>query len=177
MQHFFDSCVAAGPDGCPFYAPTVANISQNLQALYDSIHAQPVPVFGYSNSRNQLKYGIVDYSMLRGAVFSSLYSPYASFPRLAAALSALAMGDGTGVFELANAGERFQCHCDSSVQPFKLIDDASTVIACTDAEQMRDSVEESRVVYEDMRRVSEWADLFAGLRMKCSYVIYLLLTW
>ncbi|KAJ6604116.1 Alpha/Beta hydrolase protein [Mycena vulgaris] len=44
LQTFFDSCVAAGPDGCAFYSTTADQIAANVAALTESIRAQPFPV-------------------------------------------------------------------------------------------------------------------------------------
>lgn len=164
MRSFFDSCVEAGSEKCAFYGPTAHIISKRLDVLYDSIRARPVPVYSDSG------YGVVDYVMLRASIFQALYKPYAVFPRLAQALADLEGGNGTGIFTLVNSNKRFECHCDSSDGSFEVVSDASAAIACTDGKEVRDSVQEFEIFYNEMRNISEWADVWTGLRMRCSYV-------
>ncbi|KAF8876145.1 alpha/beta hydrolase fold-domain-containing protein [Infundibulicybe gibba] len=72
LQAFFDGCALAGPDLCPFYAPTPDQISQNLTALYAAISARPVPV------RTETGYGLglADLALGNGtALFELLATP------------------------------------------------------------------------------------------------------
>jgi len=92
MDAFFTYCHAAGPSNCPFYAPTPDLIAANLTALYASVRARPVPV------RTAKSYGLIDYDRLRVSVFTSLYSPWATWAPLAKALADLARGDGVPLF-------------------------------------------------------------------------------
>lgn len=162
LQAFFDGCSAAGPAGCAFYAPTPEAISQNLTKLYDSVRAKPVPVASMG------VYGFVDYARLRGAVFSSLNAPYQLFPILAAGLANLAAGDGTLIFALTTA-PAFECSCgegEDDVYP-----DADTyvrtTISCNDGTPVPNSVEEFQKYYERLSAVTEFADIWAGLRAEC----------
>ncbi|KAF8910277.1 hypothetical protein CPB85DRAFT_1562210 [Mucidula mucida] len=73
-------CVAAGPAQCAFHADSISEIQANLESLYDSISASPVPVYdGFS------VYGTVDYNVLKNAVVMALYEPAKSYPLLAQA--------------------------------------------------------------------------------------------
>ena len=164
MESFFDGCVAAGPDICPFYAPTSDAISQKLTALYESVRARPVPV------RTPTSYGLVDYARLKLTVFVSLYSPYVMFPPLANALADLLDGDGTMLFQLLETPS-FECSCDSPKSPFELVQDGQTAVICTDGKEVNDSLEELKAQYENMAKFTEWAEIWAGIRVRCSYVI------
>ncbi|KAJ7367641.1 hypothetical protein DFH08DRAFT_795785 [Mycena albidolilacea] len=86
---FVDGCVAAGPQGCAFFAPTATEILDNVDKIYASLRARPIPVWTNGS------YGVVDYSLLRRAIFKSFYTPYAHFPILARALAELSVGNGT----------------------------------------------------------------------------------
>ncbi|KAJ7465760.1 hypothetical protein B0H11DRAFT_1668512, partial [Mycena galericulata] len=86
---FINGCVAAGPHGCAFYSPTVAEIQENVDKIYASLRARPIPV------RTNTSFGIVDYSTMRRTIFTALYTPYAKFPALAQALADLSVGNAT----------------------------------------------------------------------------------
>lgn len=132
MESFFTGCVNAGPEGCPFWAPTAANICQNLTSLYDSLRSWPRPM------KTDTGYGLLDYSMLRGFVFLSLYSPYRFFLPLAHSLAEPAFGNGTTLFQLASqySPTPFQCSYDPTERMFDVVDDALSAIACNDGDDV-----------------------------------------
>ncbi|KAJ7182764.1 hypothetical protein C8R43DRAFT_1116387 [Mycena crocata] len=127
LQIFFDSCVAAGPTGCAFYAPTPEAISQNLTALYDSVRVRPVPVKTASG------YGVIDYNSLCLIVLSSLYWPLTLFRPLAVILAGLARGDGAPLIDFLKPSP-FECSCDPSEHQFDSILDSQVDVAilCSD---------------------------------------------
>ncbi|KAG7088073.1 hypothetical protein E1B28_012104 [Marasmius oreades] len=90
MQIFFDECFVAGPQSCAFHSLSPAEISTNLNALYEKVRANPVQVPTGNTSI------LVTYDLLRQVVFSTLSSPLA-FPQLALALQELSQGNGTAV--------------------------------------------------------------------------------
>ncbi|KAK7468238.1 hypothetical protein VKT23_002747 [Stygiomarasmius scandens] len=94
MQAFFDGCHAAGPEACPFYASSSSEIAANLDAIYDSLRSQPVPVFTGDT------FGILTYDSLRQAVFNAVSSPYTQFKALATGLAELSNGNGTTIFQM-----------------------------------------------------------------------------
>lgn len=162
LQIFFD-CAAAGPDLCAFYEPTAAEISDRLSALTSSIRAKPVPVITATS------YGIVDYSFLRSTLFSSLYTPYSSFPPLAQGLAALEGGNGTLLYSLSEEAP-FQCDCSNPV-PFHMnVDEAGTAIQCGDAAKVTDSIEQLTAFYENAAKTSQFAEFFPNSnRFSCEY--------
>lgn len=159
MQAFFDQCAAAGPARCPFYAPTPEDIAHNLTALYDAVRVRPVPV------RTSTSYGLVDYDRLRYTIFSSLYSPFATFLPLATGLAELAAGDGTRLFQLLEMPP-FQCSCGDAAST-DAFGDASSAIACNDGEVVPSSLEEFQKYFDENIRVSGWSDIWAHIRASC----------
>ncbi len=162
MQSFFDGCVAAGPEACAFYAPTSEEISNNLDSLYESLRAQPVPVVTPSF------YGVVDYAVLRTAVRSSLYQPYALFSTLAEGLAGLAAGNGSIIY-----GMQAQTNDDtSSVYENSL--DAGIAIFCSDALKNTDSVADLFAYWDSIKGLSVFADILFSQRISCSCVLLFL---
>ncbi|TDL30126.1 alpha/beta-hydrolase [Rickenella mellea] len=160
MNAFFDGCAAAGPEACAFYAPNATAISQKLDDLYDTVRAVPVPV------RTASSYGLVDYSKLRRAVFTALYSPYERFASLAKALSDLSSGDGTALIDILGA-PNFECGDDSEPSSPDIYE-SGTTLHCVDGEEVHDSPEELQAFYEKMAQLSTLAELWAVIRIRCS---------
>ncbi|KAG6864169.1 hypothetical protein C0991_011888 [Blastosporella zonata] len=160
MDYFFTSCHAAGPDICPFYAPTPDLIAANLTNLYASVKARPVPV------RTATSYGLVDYNRLRTSVFTSLYKPWAAYPALAHALAALSQGDGAPLFEMYDP-PKFQCECGPESGDSEFGRDASTTILCNDGDNISGAFEDLEVYFEDFMKKSDWAEIWASIRTSC----------
>lgn len=160
MQSFFDGCAAAGPDDCPFHAPTPADISRNLTALYNKIRDKPVPF------RTKQSYGIMDYSRLRSTIFASLYAPFAAFPTLARGLADLAAGDGGVLFGIAEAPP-FQCSCDEGLPDIDVVGDAQAAILCNDGIDIPASLEDFEKYVTQLTKSSSWGELWAGIRAEC----------
>ncbi|KAF5372034.1 hypothetical protein D9615_008127 [Tricholomella constricta] len=160
MDAFFTFCHAAGPFACPFYAPTPDLISANLTKLYESVTARPVPV------RTATSYGLVDYNRLRVSVFISLYTPWATWSKLAGALADLARGDGAPLFSILD-GAPFQCECDEGEEGFGVVRDAATAILCNDGDPVPEAFEELEKYFEETTKKSQWAEIWSGVRTSC----------
>ncbi|KAJ6508288.1 TAP-like protein-domain-containing protein [Mycena sanguinolenta] len=157
---FVDGCVSAGPHGCAFFAPTAAEISSNVDEIYASLRARPIPV------RTDTSFGVVDYTMVRATIFRTLYSPYAQFPRLAQALADLSKGNGTALFKMFET-PAFECACDPSQFQFGSIREADSAILCNDGKRISPEYEQVVAHYQNSRTVSDWADVWEWIRMPC----------
>ncbi|KAJ7019491.1 TAP-like protein-domain-containing protein [Mycena alexandri] len=162
LQTFFDGCVAAGPDGCAFYAPTASEIASNLDALTESIRAEPFPVL------TSLSHGIVDYSFFRNYIFAALYSPYNAFVGFAHGLAQLSAGNATEAYT-ANQVPEFECDCDAPATAFtQNIYESQIVTSCGDASVANDSITDLREFYANEAKLSSFADIWALWRVHCS---------
>ncbi|KAJ7923466.1 TAP-like protein-domain-containing protein, partial [Mycena leptocephala] len=157
---FIDGCVAAGPEGCAFYAPTSAEISDKVDKIYASLRARPIPV------RTNTSFGVVDYSMLRREISQTLYSPYALFPTLAQALADLSAGNGTVVFKMSEQ-PAFECACDPSDYRFESVQEAGAAVRCNDGKRISPEYEDVLAHYHKLSKLSAWADIWERARMPC----------
>ena len=133
LSTFFEGCVDAGPDRCPFYAPEPEDIRRNLTTLFDRLREVPMPV------QTTRAYGIVDYGTLRSAVFSSLYTPYTAFLPLAQALKQLAAGDASALVSfLGNFYTPYKCSCDAHAHEFDAVRDGQSALVCNDGDEAWD---------------------------------------
>ncbi|KAJ7064208.1 Alpha/Beta hydrolase protein [Mycena amicta] len=171
LDTFFTACAAVGPSLCAF-APnansTAQQISDRLTALTNAVRTQPVPVVTPAG------YGLVDYSLLRQTIFSTLYTPYALFPTLAKALADLEAGNGAALFQIL-AEPQFQCSANATTgsagndEPTVDPAGAGIGIMCGDAVQVHDTLEELTEFYHNAARVSQFAEFLVGRsRITCS---------
>lgn len=162
---FTHGCVAAGPDGCAFFAPTAAEIQENVDKIYASLRAHPIPV------RTDNSFGLVDYAMMRRTIFEALFWPYAEFSALAQALTDLAAGNGTALFKLAERPS-FKCGCDPSELRFEWVRDGGAAVRCNDGKRISGSYEDALAHYENMSKTTNWADVWQSVRLTCLWVVF-----
>ncbi|KAK0457513.1 TAP-like protein-domain-containing protein [Desarmillaria tabescens] len=155
MQSIFDACVAAGPEACAFYAPTSEEISNNLNSLYESLRAQPVPVVTPSF------YGVVDYAALRTAVKYTLYRPYVYASVFAQGLAALAAGDGSIIYEMQAPVNDPSTVYDNGLE-------AEIAISCSDALNNTDSLPDLLAYWDSIKGVSTFSDLLFTQMLSCT---------
>lgn len=166
LQAFFDGCFEAGPQNCPFYADSPKAISNRLDALYENIRTNPIPV------RLESSYGVLDYPRLRAAIFRSLYTPHTAYPILAQALADSELGNGTLLFNMIEqSSEAFECSCDPSVTALAPVVDSGMAIMCNDGAPIPRSLKAAQRHYDRMTEAFDWGSMWAGLRISCSCVV------
>ncbi|KAF8609123.1 alpha/beta-hydrolase [Ceratobasidium sp. AG-I] len=96
LTGFFDSCVVAGPERCAFAKKnqTSSKLQSRLDALYERLRAQPLPV-----STSPAGPGILTASALRAVMVQALYAP-AIWPMVAQVLADVERGDGVGAYTI-----------------------------------------------------------------------------
>ena len=154
MQSFYTGCADAGPDKCLFWAPSPDDIRKNLTNLYKSIQSQPVPV------KSNRSYGLVDYNLVHNIVFRSLYTPFASFQRLARGLAELAAGDGTTLLEWMDSSP-FECSQDSSELLENNQLEALTAILCNDGVDVPGDLQYAQKHFDMLSKTSEFGKILA----------------
>ncbi|PFH45078.1 hypothetical protein AMATHDRAFT_78097 [Amanita thiersii Skay4041] len=169
MQWFFDSCYQAGPSNCPFYASSPQAISERLTKLYDKIKVQPVPIVDFSDP-SLSPTGLVDNAILRSVVFLSLYDPFTQFVPLAKGLAELEKGNATTIWGMWNKDQpQFRCSCgNDEALKFESINDDLPGIMCTDGNPIPGTLEDTEAHYTELRKTSEWAEIWENLRIRCS---------
>ena len=165
---FMQSCVDAGPDVCPLYKPTAAEVHTRIKNIFTSLKHHPIPV------RNGSTYGVVDYRTARLALFYYLYEPYKNSQAIAHALAAAERGDGLPL--AAYNFPRFppmRCDCQLPGQPTPPITstpDTMAAILCADAagQRLNDTVEDLEARFSAMAAMSEFAGAWPfGAWCKC----------
>ncbi|KAF8217164.1 TAP-like protein-domain-containing protein [Mycena galopus ATCC 62051] len=157
---FVDGCVAAGPNGCAFFAPTAAEILDNVEKISESLRARPIPV------RTSTSFGVVDYSMLRRTIFQALYSPYALFPTLAQALADVSQGNGTALFKISEI-PAFECACGAAQYRFESVREGLAAVLCNDGKRISSEYDKILANYRSLSKASNWADVWASVPLQC----------
>ncbi|KAK7023494.1 hypothetical protein VNI00_016712 [Paramarasmius palmivorus] len=160
LKWFFQDCSNAGPTKCSFYEPSPSLIAERLRNLYTSIIRVPIPV------HTSISYGLVDYARLRLTIFSSLYSPFARWARLAAGLADLEAGNGTALYQMLEQ-RPFSCSCDPLEHAFDVVAEAVTAITCNDSDFVPPDLEDAEKHYLEAIEISEWGSLWTGMRIDC----------
>lgn len=163
MASFYAYCSEAGPELCAFHTgSTPADISERLATLTTALKRQPLPV------PDALTGGeIVTSSDVKMMLFRSFYKPIYTFPEVARILADLEKGDGKSIVAFIKAG--FDCNC--SVDPLPVINQGSEImlsIACSDGEEVNDSLETFREYFAVLKGQSETVGgIWATARMGC----------
>ncbi|TEB34821.1 hypothetical protein FA13DRAFT_1788447 [Coprinellus micaceus] len=160
LNLFFNACAEAGPIRCALHAANPDDIKRNLTKLHESVRREPVTV------KTDSFYGVVNYSLLRGVIFSALYSPYRAFQPVADALAQLAAGDGAPLLSLLGAAP-YKCSCNPFEHIRDAVRDGQTTLVCNDGDEVPNSLEELEEYYEGLVKVSEWADIWGSVRGSC----------
>ncbi|KAJ6478062.1 hypothetical protein C8R47DRAFT_1323137 [Mycena vitilis] len=119
--------------------------ANKVDKIYASLRARPIPV------QIDTSFGIVDYSMLRRKIFTSLYTPYANFPKLAQALADLSTGNATTLFKMFEK-PAFQCACDPADYLFEPVEEAGPGVLCNDGKRISPEYEDLVVHYQEMSK-------------------------
>ncbi|KAF8902292.1 TAP-like protein-domain-containing protein [Mucidula mucida] len=164
MQTFYNGCHAAGPELCAFYASSPPEIEANLNALYASVLASPVPVYSPSSPA----YGIVDYRVLRNAVRAALYAPYASFTTLAQGLAQLAAGNGSSIYQMQLDSAPFECGSSNSTSTYLNTLEVLVAVSCGDGVEITNSVTELQDYWTELSGISSFSDAMIWVRATCA---------
>ncbi|KAK1230716.1 hypothetical protein PQX77_006166 [Marasmius sp. AFHP31] len=160
LQWFFKSCHEAGPDSCAFHESSVEAISSRYNKLYDTLINSPIPVQAGET------YQLVDYTLLRRTMVEELYTPFRTWPKLAAALDALDKGNATAFLEFASSSS-FPSVTDSQTGFMQHPEDRAAYI-CNDGESVPPELEEAYRHYQEITKFSSFGSIWASWRLVCS---------
>ncbi len=162
LQVFFNSCVTTGPDQCAFHADSISEIQANLESLYNSVSASPVPVYNGSSI-----YGTVDYNVLRNAVVMALYTPADSYALLAQGLAALQARNGTSIYTMLGGSAPYEC---DEKAPLSNMWEVLSAVQCGDGAELGGSADDLVAYWNENKDNSSFADVMTASRVACMYV-------
>ncbi|KAI5119053.1 hypothetical protein M0805_005919 [Coniferiporia weirii] len=158
LLDIYQSCVEAGPQKCALYETSAALIQARVDALLTSLRTAPIPLYDASTST----YDTVDYALVRMLMLSTLYQTHRGGAALMDTLAALERGDGASAYarSIKYAFSRFlTCNCASeSFMPNGGHSELLGAISCGDSVDRDDSIEDIRMAYEEMAKMSSFAE-------------------
>ncbi|KAI0346284.1 alpha/beta-hydrolase [Trametopsis cervina] len=168
MSLYFQECVDAGQERCGLWEPSADKVEARYNKILSNLKRRPLAVPVNTTQFTSADYGIVDYTLVKAAVFTYLYSPYTPIPgapnlasQLSFALGEVEKGNGAAFWDIVkNQLERLKCACSPSGEDYSPGYDPTIAIACGDGEAVTDSPEELEAFQEDLARNSSFADIF-----------------
>lgn len=172
LMMFYQRCVDAGLLACPLYAPTANEVGVRIEHILESLRTDPISFYDPSSKQ----YGLVDYSLVKRALFAAMYTPenFSSF--LFIALAHLEVGEVAMIWAISGQGfvhdlitQPCSCPAPDSGERDNLTGgwDAMFAIACGDAEEVGGDVKELRRNFEKLSKQSVFADCW-GVQVSCS---------
>ncbi|KAL7272443.1 hypothetical protein RUND412_004758 [Rhizina undulata] len=159
LSSFSNYCSLAGPLSCKFHTgSTPEHITTRLQYLLDRISHLPISV-------PHTEYGpdIVTKADVVNYVFHCLYSPLATFTKLATILLDLENGDGRTFIEATKVG--FSCACGGSERHWG---EVSNAILCSDGVPINDTVDDFRNYVGELRgQADDIGSIWSQIRLGC----------
>ncbi|KAF7333749.1 Abhydrolase-4 domain-containing protein [Mycena venus] len=171
---FLQGCVAAGPHRCALYEPTASAIDAKINNLQSTLRTRPIPAV-LDLSMSAPSYAVVDYSLLRQTLLTTLYTPYGAtgFQNLAAALNSLSLGNATALYQLIGGASAspplFQCPTNASADVFQFLaeHDGSIAVACNDGKSVNPDYADVENHFRELCGTSPFCDIWGDLRMSC----------
>lgn len=182
MDAFYETCHAAGPGRCDFYAPSPGEIEARLDRLVANLTVRPVIVPSSSDSGGGPDLPeIITYSSLKRLIATVLYQPVRMFPSFATALAQLEKRDGAAFYDLFLSGSAPppppppMCDDPGAVPPTipgpgdEGTPDAFAAVYCADAPPLADGVDGFAAYAARLRRISRAAGaVYADTRLACA---------
>ena len=162
----YQSCVRAGPEECPLHEETAELIAKRVDRLLDRIKVEPIPYYNPGGPSGDT-YGVIDYALVKGMIFDTLYNTHGGGRLLLVTLSKLEKQDL--LFAYRYIDSLFQCECPESGKkslPWQYMT-PTYGIACGDAEPIDETMEDAVALYEKIAQNTTFADTWP-LHLFCS---------
>lgn len=118
LARLYSSCYLGGPEKCALYDPGgPPSIERAVTSSLERLRNAPIPLW----KDGMLLPEILTYEKVVASMFSSLYSPYKAFPRLAQGLAALKDGTNMSALEYFLPAREFIC-ADDACRAFRCLD-------------------------------------------------------
>lgn len=160
----------AGPLLCPLHENSAEKIHNRIQTLLNNLRSYPVSFYNATTGA----YGEVDYSLVKSALFRTLYSPYSLAKPLISALAGLERGNLEPIYELSAMKEvgkliTGSCACPATGGDLSSKSSVYDVlsIACGDGDLVTDDVDTLKKYYDDLSSSSIFAEAW-WLHLGCA---------
>lgn len=162
-ESFLSFCHQAGAKKCPLYVPTIQAMRSRVTSIIDSLAESPLSVpFGKEAP------GIITKHHLMKRMFLATYAPLRFFHAVAEELLAIETNNQT-ILPTLLADTAYRCDCADATTPWAVDNQAYAAIACSDAEPVTDTLEDTKAHLVRLATKSAFAaPLWAFTRMRCA---------
>ncbi|CRG88472.1 Putative hydrolase Mb2248c [Talaromyces islandicus] len=127
LNKFHQYCYQAGPRNCSFWGPSIDNISDRFQTVFEKLKYSPMPI--PASELCHIPF-LATYSDLKQYTLQAMYDSLANFPALADVLSGLEAGNTTNYMQAVTSGTIPANPCNDGSSGSTV--DANTLIKCVD---------------------------------------------
>jgi hypothetical protein len=167
MYAYYEACFEAGPRACAIYDKSPQAIKARVDRILERLKVQPIAA-SVSSSPGSLDYGVVDFSLLKIALFDYLYMPYGLAPTVAAVLAALEQGDAGPLWQVLEAkADVIECTAANNTVLEQLGVEPQLAVECSDGTPVHDTLEQLEAWYQYNAHKSSFAGVSIA-RVQCS---------
>lgn len=168
------ACANAGPEKCALHESSAELVLQRINNLLNKLKFAPIPAIKQPDVQSPaLEYGVVDYGIVKTMILVMLYNTHTTGDFLVNMLAALEKGNTLPWFQLTRGQvlrQLLSCDCPApghKPPPFDGVMERTLAIACGDNEIENESFAEVKTVYDDIAKLSSFADAW-GIHAACS---------
>ncbi|KAL4919187.1 Alpha/Beta hydrolase protein [Aspergillus aurantiobrunneus] len=153
LDAFIQFCFDAGRRSCPFWGPSVQNISARMDSLVEGLKYNPIAIPAGDACPLPM---LATYSDLKQLILQAVYNPLEGFPNLAEVLSSLEHGDTTAyAAAVVNAGiPANPCNHAIDGDASTSTRDINTLIRCVDGSRGQN--------FTDISEFEEYVDMLTS---------------
>lgn len=174
LQILYEKCVESGPFLCRMHENSPEKLHLRVMTLLEKLRLKPIAFYTKGIDDHRDTYGVVDYSIAKRTIFTSLYQPYHFWPNLFEALAELEKGNADPLWQMSGTDPMHDMVMGSCVCPAYPSDItgfsgwiATFAIACGDGPSPTDDFESLKKLYEDTAQISIFAEVW-DMRLACS---------
>jgi hypothetical protein len=167
MYVFYQACFKAGPQACAIHDKSPDAIKARVDRTLERLKVQPLAA-SIGASLGPLDYGVVDYGLVKNALFTYLYRPYDNAPTIASILAALEQGNANPLWQLLEAEQAVtECSAGNDAGRAQLVAEPQNAIQCSDGAPVNDTLEQLQEWFEANERKSSFAGSLP-IRVQCA---------
>jgi pimeloyl-ACP methyl ester carboxylesterase len=174
MSKFYHYCTSAGPSNCSLAQTdsTPSSIESAIESLIINLKEEPIAVSATATRGPE----IITYSDVMNNIRTSLYSPFADFPKMADLLSNLIYGNGSTFADFKQKSHEPRCPLQNQIdEPLKekcqveTGPEATWGILCSDGQDQNHLTKEDfKNIIKVMKEQSKWlGEYWAGIPLSC----------
>ncbi|KAI8940241.1 hypothetical protein NX059_003943 [Plenodomus lindquistii] len=172
MDSFYTFCHNAGPSGCALATPggNATTVKDRAQKIIKSLYHAPLPISTPHGPE------VLTYSDIKLLIFSSTYTPFATFQYIGAILAAVEAGGSHALDFLVDSNpfqHVYSCPINGTIPSYTDNPDPSvsmTAILCSDGfDQTQTSISEFEQYWQDMEtKYPTGGSWWSMLKMRCA---------